>query len=43
VEWFFGSNRLEINASGALIEERLNIESTSTWIRGDRAVIDTTG
>jgi hypothetical protein len=30
-------------SSGALIEERLNIESTSTWIRGDRQVIDTTG
>jgi hypothetical protein len=28
--------------SGALIEERLNIESTSMWIRGDRQVIDTT-
>jgi hypothetical protein len=30
-------------SSGALIEERLNIESTSTWIRGDRQVINTTG
>jgi hypothetical protein len=30
-------------SSGALIEERLNIESTSTWIRGDRQVIDTMG
>jgi hypothetical protein len=30
-------------SSGVLIEERLNIESTSTWIRGDRQVIDTTG
>jgi hypothetical protein len=29
-------------SSGALIEERLNIESTSMWIRGDRQVIDTT-
>jgi hypothetical protein len=26
-----------------LIKERLNIESTSTWIRGDRQVIDTAG
>jgi predicted DNA-binding transcriptional regulator AlpA len=30
-------------SSGALIEERLNIESTLTWIRGDRQVIDTVG
>jgi hypothetical protein len=30
-------------SSGALVEERLNIESTSMWIRGDRQVIDTTG
>jgi hypothetical protein len=30
-------------SSGALIEERLNIGSTSTWIRGDRQVIVTTG
>jgi hypothetical protein len=30
-------------SSSALIEERLNIESMSTWIRGDRQVIDTTG
>jgi hypothetical protein len=30
-------------SSGALIEERLNIECTSTWIRGDRQVIGTTG
>jgi hypothetical protein len=30
-------------SSVALIEERLNIESTSTWIRGDRQVIDTMG
>jgi hypothetical protein len=29
-------------SSGGLIEERLNIESTSTWIRGDQQVIDTT-
>jgi hypothetical protein len=28
-------------SSDALIEEQLNIESTSTWIRGDRQVIDT--
>jgi hypothetical protein len=28
-------------SSSALIEEGLNIESTSTWIRGDRQVIDT--
>jgi hypothetical protein len=30
-------------SSGALIEERLNIESTSMWIKGDRQIIDTTG
>jgi hypothetical protein len=30
-------------SSGALIEERLNIEPTSTWIRGNRQVINTTG
>jgi hypothetical protein len=30
-------------SSGVLIKERLNIESTSTWIKGDRQVIDTTG
>ena len=30
-------------SSGGLIEERLNIESTSTWIRGDRQVTETTG
>jgi hypothetical protein len=29
-------------SSSTLIEEGLNIESTSTWIRGDRQVIDTT-
>jgi hypothetical protein len=29
-------------SSGGLIEERLNIESTSTWIRGDRQVTETT-
>ena len=27
-------------SSGGLIEERLNIESTSTWIRGDRQVTE---
>jgi hypothetical protein len=30
-------------SSGVLIEERLNIESTSTWIRGDWQVIDIMG
>jgi hypothetical protein len=32
-----------LRSSSVLIEERLNIESTSTWIRGDWQVIDTTG
>jgi hypothetical protein len=41
--WILATQFEDGYCNNVSIEERLNIESTSTCIRGDRQVIDTTG